>query len=327
MTRLLATLAPLAAGVNRWTGLVGGLLFAVADTLAASAFGFRFEIGGRDATTLVALWFGSSFAAFGFAVGYAIEIRRRDRAAGAIIQAQQDALAATRVRLAQHEKLAALGQLASSIAHEVRNPLAVIRSAAQGLQEDAAADDARTRRACDFVVAEIDRLSSVVSSLLAFARPLQPALRPVAVDEVVDRALALAGEELRGRGVRVERDAAAGLPALRVDPDLVCQLLLGLLSNAGEAAGETGVVSIAARTQGDAVELEVADSGPGVPAELRERVFEPFFTTRQRGTGLGLAVARQIAEAHGGAIGVGERAGGGARFVVRLPAAAGAVAA
>ncbi|MCW5892747.1 MAG: hypothetical protein KIT14_19720 [bacterium] len=327
MTRPLTALAPLAAGLDRWTGLVVGIVWAGVDTLLASALGFRFEIGGRDATALVALWFGVSFAALGFAVGYAVEARRRDRAASATIQAQQDVLAATRGRLAQQEKLAALGQLASSIAHEVRNPLAVIRSAAQGLQEEAAPDDGHTRRACGFVITEIDRLSSVVTSLLAFARPLQPALRPVAVGDVVARALALADEELRDRGVRVERAAAPGLPALRVDPDLVCQLLLGLLSNAGEAAGRAGLVTIDARSAGDAVELEVADSGPGVPAELRERVFEPFFTTRQRGTGLGLAVARQIAEAHGGAIHVGERAGGGARFVVRLPATAAAVAA
>jgi two-component system NtrC family sensor kinase len=99
-------------------------------------------------------------------------------------------------------------------------------------------------------------------------------------------------------------------------------VLLGLLANAAAAAPSGGEVGLAAAASDGAVELAVADSGPGVPPELRARIFEPFFTTRPRGTGLGLAVARQIVEAHGGRIEVGERAGGGARFTVRLPAAA-----
>ena len=102
-------------------------------------------------------------------------------------------------------------------------------------------------------------------------------------------------------------------------------MLLGLLANAVEAAPAGGEVGLAARAaDARTVEIDVADCGPGVPPELRERVFEPFFTTRPRGTGLGLAVARQIVEAHGGTIAVGDRAGGGARFTLRLPTGRGA---
>lgn len=313
---------------DRWWGLAAGLAWAVVDTTLAVAMGIRFQVNGADATLLTGLFFGSSFAGFGFLVGYVVEGRRRDRESAQVIREQLDALAATRARLAQSEKLAALGQLAAAIAHEVRNPLGVIRSAAQGIGETVPAADADTRRACGFITDEIDRLSSVVSSLLAFARPLQLQRRAVDVPELLDRAALLAGEDLAHRAVRLERADATGLPALDVDPDLVCQVLLGLLANAAEAVGAGGAITIEARRAERGVEIAVADSGPGVPAEVRERIFEPFFTTRARGTGLGLAVARQIVEAHGGAIAVGDRPGGGARFSLRLPVAgASAVAA
>jgi signal transduction histidine kinase len=313
--------------MNRWWGLLGGVLLAASDTAMASALGITFAVNGRDATMFVGVFFGSSFALLGFLVGYVMEARRRDQAAAALIREQVDTIAATRARLAQSEKLAALGQLATAIAHEVRNPLAVIRSAAQGIVETVPDADVATRRACDFITDEIDRLSSVVTSLLAFARPLQVHARAVPVQEVLDRALLLAGEEMSARGVAVRCDAGAPLPALHADPDLVCQVLIGLLSNAAEAAGQGGVVTLEARCGEKTVELGVADSGPGVPPDMRARIFEPFFTTRSRGTGLGLAVARQIVEAHGGEIAVGDGPSGGARFVVRLPVETQAVAA
>ncbi|HEV7732098.1 MAG TPA: ATP-binding protein [Candidatus Binatia bacterium] len=305
--------------INRWWGLVGGVLLAASDTALILALGITFQVNGGDATLFVGLFFGSSFALLGYMVGWVMEARRRDQEAAAVIREQVDTIAATRSRLAQSEKLAALGQLATAIAHEVRNPLAVIRSAAQGIAETVPAADAATRRSCEFITDEIDRLSSVVTSLLAFARPMQVNARPVPVPELLDRALLLAGEELAARGVAVRCEAGGPLPALHADPDLVCQVLIGLLSNAAEAAGQGGTITIEARRTEKVVELGVADSGPGVPPEMRARIFEPFFTTRARGTGLGLAVARQIVEAHGGQIDVGDGPSGGARFVIRLP--------
>jgi two-component system sensor histidine kinase HydH len=313
--------------INRWWGLLAGVVLATSDTVTLRALGITLEVNGRDATLLVGGFFGASFALLGFLVGYVVEGRRRDRQASALIREQVETIAATRARLAQSEKLAALGQLATAIAHEVRNPLAVIRSAAQGIAETEAGADAATRRACGFITDEIDRLGSVVTSLLAFARPPQLQPRPVPVRELLDRAAVLARDELDARAVRLARETAVDLPALRADPDLVCQVLLGLLSNGAEAAGAGGEVRLEARATDGRIELAVTDSGPGVPPELRDRVFEPFFTTRPRGTGLGLAVARQIVEAHGGQIAVTDRPGGGARFTIRLPAAADAAVA
>jgi len=306
----------------RWWGAAAGIAVAVIDTLTVSAYGVRVEMNGNDVSWLVGAWFGSSSTILGFLVGYVIEGRRRDRRQAETIRAQAEAIAATRARLAETEKLAALGQLAAAVAHEVRSPLAVIRSAAQGLAESLPRHDEEARRAYSFITAEIDRLGNVINSLLAFARPLRVEARAVSVHELFDRALLLAREGLDGKALRVQRDEPAALPAVRADGDLICQVLLGLLANAAEAAPSGGEVALAAAAADGAVEIAVTDSGPGVPPELRGRIFEPFFTTRPRGTGLGLAVARHIVEAHGGRLDVGERAGGGARFTLRLPAAA-----
>jgi signal transduction histidine kinase len=110
---------------------------------------------------------------------------------------------------------------------------------------------------------------------------------------------------------------------VEADPDLLSQVLIGLLANATEAVPPGGAIALDAYVADGAVQLSVADSGPGIAPELRSRIFEPFFTTRPRGTGLGLAIARQIVEAHGGRIEVGEAASGGARFIITLPAARG----
>jgi signal transduction histidine kinase len=306
----------------RWWGAAAGVALGLVDTATMAALGVAFQMNGRDVTLLVAGFFGSSLALLGFLVGLAVEGRRRDRRSAETIHAQTEAIAATRARLAQSEKLAALGQLAAAVAHEVRSPLAVIRSAAQGLAESVPSGDEEARRAYSFITAEIDRLGSVVSSLLAFARPLRIEARDVSVHELFDRALLLARDELAGKALTIRRDEPASLPAVRADGDLICQVLLGLLANAAEAAPSGGEVALGAHASDGVVELAVADSGPGVPPDLRARIFEPFFTTRPRGTGLGLAVARQIVEAHGGRIEVGERTGGGARFTLLLPAAA-----
>jgi signal transduction histidine kinase len=305
-----------------WWGAAIGVLVALVDTATMAALGVSFQMNGRDVTPLVGAFFGSSLAISGYLVGHVIEGRRRDRRAAEVIRTQIEAINAARARLAQHEKLAALGQLAASIAHEVRNPLAVIRSAAQGIAEGLPPADDEAQRACSFITTEIDRLSSVITSLLTLARPPQLAPRAVPVTDLLDRAVLLAREELDAKQVRVHRAQPADLPAVRADPDLLCQVLLGFLANAAEAVPPGGEVTVEARAADGTVELAVGDTGPGVPRELRERIFEPFFTTRTDGVGLGLAVARQIVELHGGRIEVGERAGGGARFAVRLPAAA-----
>jgi signal transduction histidine kinase len=306
---------------ERWWGLAAGAAMGLGDLVATLLLGIRFEMNGRDVTLLVLGMYGGTFAVLGLQFGLVLEGRRRDRRAAAIIAQQMEAVATTRARLAQSEKLAALGQLAAAIAHEVRNALGVIRSAAQGLTEAVPASDGEAQRACSFIIAEIDRLGSVVSSLLSFARPPRLSPRAVEVAALFDQAVLLARPDLEAKEIRVVRREDAALPPVRADSDLVVQVLLGLLANAADAVPRGGEVTLEAHARPGVVEIGVADSGPGIPESLRGRVFEPFFTTRDKGTGLGLAVARQIIEAHDGRIEVGERPGGGARFRISLPEA------
>jgi signal transduction histidine kinase len=242
-----------------------------------------------------------------------MELRRRERTSG-------EALARARDQIAQSEKLATLGQLASAIAHEVKNPLAIIRSSIQNVGESLAKDDA-SQESARFAIEEIDRLTRVTNSLLAFARPVAMAKSRVSCSSILDKTELLAARMLADRSIALERDAAVDA-AIEADGDLVCQVLLGLLGNAAEVTPPGGTIRLEGHDDGDTVELCVSDRGPGVPPAIKERIFEPFFTTRDAGTGLGLAVARQIVEAHQGKIDVEDREGGGARFTVRFKRAA-----
>jgi len=225
----------------RWWGAAGGAVLGAIDTASLVRLGVAFQMNGRDVTWLVAAFFGSSFTLLGYLVGWTVEARRRERRAAAVIRSQTEAIGAARARVAQSEKLAALGQLAAAIAHEVRNPLAVIRSAAQGLAEARTPADAEAERASVFIMAEIDRLANIVNSLLAFARPLHVEPRSVSPGELFDRAVLLAAEELTAKHIRLARDESAALPAAWADPDLLCQVLLGLLTKAaGRQAAASG---------------------------------------------------------------------------------------
>jgi signal transduction histidine kinase len=265
------------------------------------------------------------FGVLGLAVGRLALARQRARRDADTISRQLAQLEEAQRAVVQQEKLAAIGRLAAGVAHEVRNPLGVIRASASMAQESfRPGEDAW--RACQFIQEETDRLNSLITALLTFARPAQPRVAAVAVEKVVDRAVELARPVLERRSVSVERALQRALPELHADPDLLAQVLLDLLLNAAEAVPVGGRVAVRAASEGVALRLEVADDGPGVPEGDRQTVFEPFVTSKARGTGLGLAMALRIAEAHGGTLayvaGRGLGAGGsGACFRVEIPLA------
>lgn len=300
-----------------WIGLAAASGLAAVDLALFAWVGL--DVGGLSRTAAGAMVLGSfvvGYAALGWVGGKLWSARQRARADRARIQAQLEALEDSRARLAQAEKLAALGRLAAGIAHEVRNPLGVIRASASMVQEafDRGSDD---HRACDLIRDEIDRLDGLIAALLTFAKPTRMTLGETEVGPVVERAAALA-EEATG-GLSVRRDVAP--LTVRADADLLVQVLLGLVVNAAEA-GARAVTITAAEGEG-VLRVEVADDGPGIEDADLPRLFEPFFTTKETGTGLGLSMALRIVEAHGGGIDVAPRGGieGGARFVVTLPAA------
>ena len=304
-------------------GLLAGVLMGLGDMALFAFLGVEMRIGGRDVVLGVMGLFIATYGVLGWVMGRLIEARKRAAADARTITAQLHALAASQHALLQSEKLAAIGRLAAGVAHEVRNPLGVIRASASMLEEGQGLD-ADARRACSFIREEIDRLNGLITSLLAFARPTEPRLSPVALDAVIERALRLAAPEVDRRAIALVRETPPALPAVRADADLLAQVLLGLLVNATEAVAEHGRIIVRANAESAAVIVEVADDGPGVAAGNAEQVFEPFFTTKASGTGLGLAMALRIAHAHGGTLelapGRGAGASGtGACFRLRLP--------
>ncbi len=317
----------LSSGMRRWD-LLGSLVgLGVAAFDLGTFLWAGVDLGALTAHPLgwaVLVLFVLGYGLFGFALGRLWLARQQAKADAARIAAQLAALEESRARLLSSEKLAALGRLAAGIAHEVRNPLGVIKASASMVQESLT-DGSEDHRALGLVVDEIDRLDGLIAALLAFAKPARMVLASAPLDPIVARAATLARE---ARDVAVEPALEAGW-TLRADPDLLTQVLFGVFVNAAEA-GATRVAVRGARRAG-AVELELADDGPGIAEADEPRVFEPFFTTKAAGTGLGLSMAARIVEAHGGAIevvqgkGLGED-GRGACFAIRLPVEGPAVA-
>lgn len=298
--------------VTRFGGAVIGFVMGAADTLLLRSIDPHFQLW-------VGAYFTASFIALGFFFGLTLETRARERIAAARITEQARRLADAELRVAHSDKLASLGQLAGTMAHELRNPLAIIRSTVQNLDETLEATDAEGKRTCRFVLEEIDRLSRVTASIVRFARPLSPHKSRIRGKELFERIHALGDRMLATRSVTlVTRPIDPGI-TLELDPDLVSQAMLGLVDNAAHFSEPGAKIEIALTSTDGEVVLSVEDSGPGVPTELRERLFEPFFTTRVAGAGLGLAIVAEIAKAHGGKAVAGDRKGGGARFELRIP--------
>ncbi|MHB8874480.1 MAG: GAF domain-containing protein [Myxococcaceae bacterium] len=234
-----------------------------------------------------------------------------------------DALARTQEVLVKRERLAALGELAAVVAHEVRNPLGVIFNSLGALKRPGATPS-EASLLLQMVGEEADRLNRIVGGLLDFARPHEPALEPESLEGILNGAVEAAAAGARDSDeVRVECRVDGGLDRVWVDARMLRQALVNLVVNALQASPRLGKVAVLAtpetRRGRPMVRVEVSDSGPGIAPELTERVFQPFFTTKATGTGLGLAVVKRIVEAHHGEIEVGRSAGGGAKFTLRLP--------
>ncbi len=303
---------------SRWRYAAAAFAVGATYMMLALSLGFELRLGGHDVTLLGAIVLELTFGLFGFWIGRGVEARGWERRAAAERESQLQRLSELQARLAQTEKLAVLGQVASAIAHEVRNPLAIIRSLVQTLGDGAKANDS-ARATCREIVEEIDRLAKVTHSLTGLARRVRPRKSTATAGEVVRRTELLARHLLRGSDVALVVSGRDEPVEMEADADLICQVLLGLVANARVASESGASLVLEASSHDEEVRFAVADRGSGVPAAIRERIFEPFFTTREEGTGLGLAVARHIVEAHGGGLALDPDHGPGARFVVSLP--------
>lgn len=226
------------------------------------------------------------------------------------------------------DRLAALGEMAARMAHEIRNPLASIEVTC-GLLRRRLADDGAALELLDKVVAEVRRVNGTVRSSLEYVRPLHLRLEPGSLTGLLDEALGLVREAYPVPGLVLEPRYARDLPELPMDREHLRRVFVNLLTNAAQAVSLRGTVVVSAELSESAIEGEgeqvavvrVADSGPGIRDEAMERLFHPFFTTKTGGSGVGLAIAKKVVDGHGGLIDAENAPGGGAVFTVRLPAA------
>lgn len=235
-----------------------------------------------------------------------------------------DELARQRDALYQREKLAALGSLLAGVAHELNNPLSVVVARAVLLEEQG---DAATRSAAVRIRTAAERCARIVRTFLAMARQQAPQRGPVAINEVIGAALDIAAYSVRTSSIEVELDLGADVPVILADADQLHQVLLNLIINAQQALqDQPGPRRIRLSSRYDAlagvIRIVVADNGPGIPAHVRSRIFDPYFTTKApgTGTGVGLAVSLGIVEAHGGTLAAECPPGAGTLFTIVLPA-------
>lgn len=240
------------------------------------------------------------------------EIATVSRAFDAMAQRLEEHLA----RIVRMEKLAVLGEFATGIAHEVRNPLAAIKTSVQALARRE--QDERRLQLLNDMESEIDRLARVVSQLLDFGRPRPPVAEDVTVREVLRRVTQLLAPEAKARRVSLSAQGDSDL-VLHADADHVVQILLNLGINALQACEENGAVVLRASRQASMAELEVSDTGHGIAADVLKRVTDPFFSTRSKGMGLGLSISRQLAEMNGGGLDIRSTPGSGTSVRVFFP--------
>lgn len=239
-------------------------------------------------------------------------------------------------QMKEKDRLAVLGQMAAGLAHEIRNPLGAIKGAAQLLAEPMGPshrEDPSSREFIGIILEEVERLNRVVGNVLDLARPSENSVVPIDVNAVVRRTLQVLGAE-RTSGVDLTTTLEDELPRVSVDPEQLRQVLMNLMRNAVQAAGDRGRVNVTTRVRfgrstrsgagpkdgGTFVEINVADTGPGMSQKTLEKIFLPFFTTKDRGTGLGLAISQRIVQGAGGRIEVRSYEGKGSTFTVVLPA-------
>jgi signal transduction histidine kinase len=221
--------------------------------------------------------------------------------------------------LAERERLAALGRMAATVAHEIKNPLSAIKSIAQVMREDEQLNN-EYERDLRLIIGETDRLSQSVTQLLSFARKESTAEQPLGVDELLHSIVDLFKANAREQGVNLTCEITAGTTLTGKCVSALRDAVSNLLLNALQATPSGGQVRLAASAINGELSITVEDTGAGVPIDLRERIWEPFFTTRQRGTGLGLAIVRKRVQEVGGSASLGvARYGSGAVFYLRLP--------
>jgi signal transduction histidine kinase len=229
----------------------------------------------------------------------------------------------SRAHLIQSEKLATVGKLAAGMAHSVRNPLTSVKMRIFSLERSLRLNPMQ-KDDLEVISEEIRHIDTILKSFLEFARPPKLRFQMVSPSDVVDTAIQLLRHRFETYKTTVQVNRRKRLPRISADSDQLKEVLVNLMINACEAMGEGGSIHIVEEMAkhesfGDAVTIRIEDSGPGIPVEILEKIFEPFYSIKEEGSGLGLSIAKRIIEDHGGEISAGSKEGKGAVFSIVLP--------
>jgi len=225
---------------------------------------------------------------------------------------------ALKERLSRAERLSSLGEMAAKISHEIRNPLGIIKSSTALLKKKMVAVDP-SNTIPDVIVEETERLNNIITDFFNYAKPRNPNLTPCRVEEVIDKNLTFLAPQLDGQGYRIQTRYGNNLPEIVADTAMLYQAFLNILINAMQAMPDGGDVQIEVDSTDGSVHITFLDNGTGIPHDVLQKIWEPFFTTKDFGTGLGLGIVKNIVESHGGNIQMDNRPEGGAGVFIELP--------
>ncbi|MCP4622509.1 MAG: two-component sensor histidine kinase [bacterium] len=221
-------------------------------------------------------------------------------------------------RLGRAERLSSLGEMAAGISHEIRNPLGIIRSSAELLKKKVTKVDP-SNTIPDIIVEEANRLNNIITDFINFARPRSPNLVPCRIEEVIDKNITFLSMQIEENGYAIKQNYQNSLPEIQADAAMLYQSFLNILINAMQAMPNGGNIEVGISSNDKIVTINFEDEGQGIPKEVIDKIWDPFFTTKEMGTGLGLGVVKNLIESHGGNIQIYNRSQGGTRVAVELP--------
>jgi two-component system sensor histidine kinase HydH len=302
----LITYAPLRAEPElfRITGPVLGVVEVVLDLSEDYQTIFRIQI---LAVITCAVMMGALFVVLIFVV---------KRGEG-IIQKRAMERLRLKERLSQAERLSALGEMAAGISHEIRNPLGIIRSSAELLKKKVTKIDPSNTMP-DIIVEESNRLNSIITDFINFAKPGSPKLNLCRIEDVIEKNVTFLTMQMKQKGYTIKKNYQNYLPEIQADADMLYQSFLNIFLNAMQAMPNGGMIEVAIRSNNKVVTINFDDQGQGIAKEILEKIWDPFFTTKEMGTGLGLGMVKNIIESHGGNIQIANRTQGGTRVTVEL---------
>jgi signal transduction histidine kinase len=304
-----------ATAFGRW-GAVGNTLLSCGAYLSFALFvnWERYTIEPADLRRLclrVTFMILVGYLTHGLAEASRREQRRYQQAASQLREAE--------ATVRRTERLAALGQLTAGLAHELRNPIGTIKASAEMLARSLSEENAIAREMAGFISSEVDRTNALITRFLEFARPTPLRMKTAELAEVIDRAVAQIQRLHASAGVNIYTNYSPDIPPFLMDAEILERIVYNLLLNAVQASPPGGTVTVKTKPLNGMVEISVIDRGAGIPPEQVENIFNPFFTTKPDGVGLGLAIVSKLVDEHGGAIAVESEPGRGSVFVVRLP--------